>query len=216
MLVDVWKRAAEIATIISGISGLYVIFKPQVAGTLSQLPLSAPANLPVVILGICIISASVINLVATRQKPALPTVDTQASQQSQTEHTSSTRAPIEIVPIAVSAALALLGSKTVLPDGREVISCTREGIQALFKANTIDQFNRLLRGQWLKMSGTLEENHGGGRIYLEAFDPMIWLKFAEGWEEHLSTLPKGSSITFRGKLKGADSTSVHLQDCELL
>ena len=66
---DVWKRSAEIATIVSGVSGLYVLLKPQVAGTLSRVPLTAPDNLPVVILGASIICASVLNFIALRRKP---------------------------------------------------------------------------------------------------------------------------------------------------
>ena len=66
------------------------------------------------------------------------------------------------------------------------------------------------------MTANIRENHGQGRVYLDQDSPMIVLRFAKGWEEQLSTLNRGSSITFRGKMKAADNTWIDFEQCELV
>jgi hypothetical protein len=107
-------------------------------------------------------------------------------------------------------------SQTTHPDGRTIINCTPEDLQAFYRASTIDQTTRLLTGKWLKMSGKVDNVHGDARVYLEHHSPMIVLRFAKGWEEQLSMLRRGSSVTFRGKIKGVDSLSIDLEECELV
>jgi hypothetical protein len=40
-----------------------------------------------------------------------------------------------------------------LPDGRTIITTSPEDLQSAFRSNTRDQFNRLLGGKWVKLSG---------------------------------------------------------------
>ena len=62
----------------------------------------------------------------------------------------------------------------------------------------------------------IKDNHGNGRVYLKQNFPSVVLQFEKGWEEQLSALPLGSSVTIRGKMLGADSLSIQLEECELL
>lgn len=199
---DPWKRSAEVANIVSAAVALYVLFKPQGGAAVSQVPIQAPANLPLVILCIAFFSASVLNVIALRKKSS---------------------ASIEHKPAGGSTpAEALIpqpsfgGAQTVLPDGRTIISCSLEDLKAVYDNNTKDNFNRLLGGKWLKLSGNIKDNHGNGRVYLKQNFPSVVLQFEKGWEEQLSALPLGSSVTIRGKMLGADSLSIQLEECELL
>ncbi len=100
--------------------------------------------------------------------------------------------------------LLLFKTTTVtLPDGRQIINCTTEDLQAVYRANTIDQTNRILCENWVKLSGKLNENYGSGFVVLE-YDspPVIALRFEKDWFEPLSVLRPGSSMTIRGKITG--------------
>jgi hypothetical protein len=46
--------------------------------------------------------------------------------------------------------------------------------------------------------------------------PMIVLQFGKSWDEQLSILPHGSSVTIRGKMGSASLAAIHLEECELL
>ena len=132
---------------------------------------------------------------------------------------SGTRTNMRRSPIGVSTASIphpIFGAPTVLPDGHEISSCTPEDIQAVYHANTIDQFNRLLGGKWFKMSGKINQNHGKGLIFLEQHSPLIVLQFGKGWDEQLSLLPRGSDVTFRGKLMASNLGAIELHECEVL
>jgi hypothetical protein len=111
----------------------------------------------------------------------------------------------------------LFDAHTVLPDGRAVISCSPEDLQVAHHNSTIDQFNRLLGGKWVKIYGKIEENYGNGLVFLTTQEyPMIVLQFGKGWDEQLSILPRGSSVTIRGKMGIASLAAIHLEECELL
>jgi hypothetical protein len=123
-----------------------------------------------------------------------------------------------------SAADAAFGTTLpTLPDGREIISCSPEDLRKIYRANTIDQTNRILRGKWVRMSVEIQDNHGQGELLLKhgsplrlVSGPLIFLKFAEGWMEQLSTLARGSKVTIRGRIRDADILHIQLVDCELL
>jgi len=108
------------------------------------------------------------------------------------------------------------GVNTTLPDGRAIISCSLEDLGDAYHKNTIDQFNRLLSGKWIKTSGRIGENHGNGQVWLSNADPIFVLQFAEGWSDQLSPLGRGATITVRGKILKADYSGVRLEECELL
>ena len=159
-------------------------------------PAVSPESLPTVALCVSVFSAAVLNLIALRRRP------------------SSLVEPVgDILP---SIPQISFGPKTVLPDGRTIISCSLKELQMAHSDNTIDQFNRLLGGKWIKTSGAIENNHGDGKVYLTSGAPLIILQFADGWIEQLSMLPRGSRVTIRGKVKDADILAIDLCECELL
>ena len=108
-----------------------------------------------------------------------------------------------------------------LPDGRTIITSSPEELQATFRANTIPQFNRLLSGKWIKMSVRVEDIWSGGRIYAPQAPPpdppmgMI-LQFSKGWDDELSKLARGSTVTVRCRITEARPSSIGLDACELL
>jgi hypothetical protein len=105
----------------------------------------------------------------------------------------------------------------VLPDGRAIINSTPEDLRAAFHNSTVDQFNRLLGGKWIKLSGKIQDNLGNGTVMLLApSPPSIFLDFGKAWEDQLSTLPRGSSVTIRGKMGPARPSWIILVECELL
>jgi hypothetical protein len=199
---DLWKRSAEVANIVSAAVALYVLFKPK-AAAVSQVPAQTLDNIPLVILCIAFFSASVLNVIALRKKTGA----------SIGENVESAARP---TPIGVlSSQQRFGGAQTVLPDGRTIISCSLKDLKAAYDDNTREQFNRLLGGKWLKFSGSIRDNYGR-QLRLEQSFPQVWLQFGEGWEEQLSALPRGSSVTIRGQMLGADSISIQLKECELL
>lgn len=109
------------------------------------------------------------------------------------------------------------GYLIVLPDGREVVSCEQGDLRAAYKANTIDQCNRLLCGRWVKLFGDINQNFGKGHIILEYSEsPMLSLRFSEHWIEQLSCLTRGSTVTFRGRIFEVDQISINIRDCEMV
>jgi len=121
--------------------------------------------------------------------------------------------PPPTIPISTSQDF---GVQTVLPDGRAIISCSLEDLQAAFHKNTLDQFNRLLAGRWVKISGKIHENHGNGQIWLSNNGLYFVLQFAKGWNEQLSVLGRGVAVTVRGKIVQAQISAIYLDNCELL
>jgi len=108
-------------------------------------------------------------------------------------------------------------TQMVLPDGRTIISCGIEDLQLAFQRNTIDQYNRLLGGKWIKTSGKIQDNLGNGIIVFQTQNsPSIFLKFGRAWEEQLSVLQRGAGVTIRGKMAPAEPGSIMLVECELL
>jgi hypothetical protein len=109
------------------------------------------------------------------------------------------------------------GAQMVLPDGRTIISCSPEDLQSAFRTNTKDQFNRLLSGKWIKISGKIEDNLGNGTvIIITEGSPNIFLHFGRAWEDQLSVLSRGLSVTIRGKIAPAQIGYISLIECELL
>lgn len=111
------------------------------------------------------------------------------------------------------------GTRMALPDGRTIISLTPEELQAAHDRNTAEQFNRLLGGVWIKISGKVINNYGRGIVFLtltEGRDPSLMLHFGKAWDEQLAALPRGSSVTIRGKVQGTDGSTIRLYECELL
>jgi hypothetical protein len=200
---DLWKRSAEVANIVSAAVALYVLFKPK-AEAVSQVPAQTLDNIPLVILCIAVFSASVLNAVALRKKSGVSIGENLES--------AATPTPIGVL----SSQQRFGGAQTVLPDGRTIISCSLKDLIAAYNDNTQEQFNRLLGGKWLKLSGSIRDNYGNGQLRLEQGFPHVVLQFGEGWEEQLSALPRGSSVTIRGQMLGSDSISIQLKECELL
>jgi hypothetical protein len=120
------------------------------------------------------------------------------------------------VPVANTPQLSGFDAQTILPDGRAINSCSLEFLARMYRENTLDRFNRLLAGNWIKISGKIDDNHGNGLVYLVHTSPLIRLQFAKGWEEQLSVLKRGSSITVRGKVLAASGSAIGLGECELL
>jgi hypothetical protein len=200
---DLWKRSAEVANIVSATVALYVLFKPK-AEAVSQVPAQTFDNIPLVTLCIAFFSASVLNFIALRTKAGA----------SIGENVGSAARP---TPIGELSSQQRFGdAQTVLPDGRTIISCSLKDIKAVYDDNTREQFNRLLGGKWLKFSGSIRDNDGNGQLRLEQSFPHVLLQFGKGWEEQLSVLPRGSSVTIRGQMLGADPISIELKECELL
>jgi len=126
-----------------------------------------------------------------------------------------------VMPASKPQALSeVLPPPITLPDGRAIYSCSVKDIVAIHRANTTDQTSRLLVGRWVKLTGTIGDNRGKGVVYLDAIDgdprPFLVLQFVKGWEEHLSTLGRGSSITSRGQIVQLDITHIYLERCELV
>jgi hypothetical protein len=119
--------------------------------------------------------------------------------------------PLSDLPVTAG----VLAPTVILPDGRAISNCSLEDLEALYKANTIDQANRLLTGKWIKLSGKVFNNFGKGKVFLVS-DPIITLHFAEGWEDQLSTLKRGSEVTLRGQIVEVDHNSINLRGCELV
>ncbi len=105
---------------------------------------------------------------------------------------------------------------TTLPDGREIHSCTPEDLRSVYRDNTLDQTNRLLIGKWVKLSSRIDNNHGGGKVYLEKGRPLILLHFDNVWFDQLATLGRGSSVTVRGQIAPSEIFGMNIQNCELL
>jgi hypothetical protein len=110
------------------------------------------------------------------------------------------------------------GTPMDLPDGRTILSISPDDLQAAHHNNTVDQFNRLLGGRWIKISGKIRNTYGNGLVFLKLTEdyPLIVLHFGKGWYEPLSVLPLGSSMTIRGKVEGTDGVYINLSECELL
>jgi hypothetical protein len=119
--------------------------------------------------------------------------------------------------------LDVLPPGVTLPDGRTISTCRLEDLIAIYKENTTDQANRLLVGKWIKFSGEVHDNQGDGSVYIVhsgifgmPSPVLVWLQFGKGWEEPLSTLRRGSSITARGQIVRVSSAVIRLERCELL
>lgn len=66
---DLWKRSAEIANIVSAAVAVYVLVRPQSGAVVNQVPIQTPApdNLPLVVLCISVFSAAVLNFIALQR-----------------------------------------------------------------------------------------------------------------------------------------------------
>jgi hypothetical protein len=111
-----------------------------------------------------------------------------------------------------------LGTQMVLLDGRVVISCSFKALDKVFRANTVDQFDRAFVGKWIKLSGEVDDNLGHGEVLLDHIPggPIVDLQFEKGWEEQLSHLARGSTITIRGKIAQVGIGAIWVSGCELL
>lgn len=198
------KRLAEIANIISAAVALYLLIKPQ-SGVSLSIP-NIAGNLPLVILCLSVVGAAVLNFAALRQKTS--TSNEQKSIQDDPPTTGGTLAPSANFPAA-------FGKPTILPDGREVVSCTPKDLQALYRTHTIVQISRLFSGKWLKLYGKID-NISGPRLFMDSVHPMVVLTFDVAWAEQLSTLTRESSVTIRDKMAKADHATFTLAECELL
>ena len=108
-------------------------------------------------------------------------------------------------------------AQMVLPDGRTIITTTPEELQAAFRLGTIAQFNRLLGGKWVKISGNVSENFGGrSYVLLTQESPRIGLLFGKEWDGQTSQLARGSIVTVRCKVGAAHVDLIDLVECEPL
>ena len=55
------------------------------------------------------------------------------------------------------------GVSMILPDGRAIIASNPHDLQTARRNNTMDGFNRLLGGKWIRLSGKIEDNLGNGK-----------------------------------------------------
>lgn len=216
---DVWKRLAEAANIVSAFIAVYLLLKPSVSGTagqaVNQVPVHAPVNTPLVVLCISVFCASVLNFIALRRKLEIrPSVAPEQPAPVSVENTA-----VADQPASVDTMPLQFGTQTVLPDGRVITSCTLEDLITAFKQKTNYQFNKAFRGKWVKISGQIDDSHGDGRVYLKTptgSPTLTRLRFGKGWEGALSELSRGATITIRGKFGESDSSALRLDECELL
>jgi hypothetical protein len=115
----------------------------------------------------------------------------------------------------------LFGVQTTLPDGRVVISCTINEIQAAFDTYTVAQINRAVVGKWIKLSGTIQNVNAASNIGVwvtlqSNVSISIFFIFENSWFEQLHALPRGRSVTIRGEARKAESTTLQVAKCELL
>jgi hypothetical protein len=134
----------------------------------------------------------------------------------QTRNLAPSPNPVGNVPPPSTPPPSGFDAQTTLPDGRVINSCSLEYLARTHRENTLDQFNRLLGGKWIKISGKIDDNHGNGLVYLMHSSPLIRLQFAKGWEQQLSLLGRGSTVIVRGKVSAASGAAIVLGECELL
>jgi hypothetical protein len=198
--VDIWKRLAELSNIASAAIAIILLFKQRGEPLPSQVPTQTPDHPPLVILCIVVVSSSLLNSMALqrmssaliKQKPAGAILSGGIPQPS------------------------AFGSPAILPDGRKVISCSLEDLLVAYNDMTKDQFNRLLAGKWIKLTGKMKDNDGNGQVTLASDSAIIRLQFGKGWEESLAVLRRGSSMTIRGKIVDVGDLAIRFADCELL
>jgi len=212
---DIGKRSAEVANIVSGVIAIYLLVKPQGGAPVSQPPSHAIDSLPLpfVILCVSVLMASFLNFLALRRKPDSP------MEENRIVKRALDKVPVgDPVPVAPSDVPLGFGGMMTLPDGRSVISCTMEELATEYRNYTKDQFNRRLAGRWVKVSGEIRDIHSDGDVWLKWVQGVATkLEFGQGWSESLSTLRRGGTVTFRGKIAEASvGEYIIIGKCELL
>jgi hypothetical protein len=104
---------------------------------------------------------------------------------------------------------------------RELTGFYRQGNTSIQAARLAEPY----LGKWLKLSGTVSDIRdvfvaGKSLVTLKEFsirnEEYVLLFFSQEWIEHLSTMRAGDSINAIGKVGSIDSTTVTLQDCEIV
>lgn len=216
---NLWTRTAEAANIVSAVIAVYLLVKPQGGAPVSQVPIHVWDNLPLMILCVSVLVAAVLNVIVLRRKSgaSLNVVGQRRARTAALEGLVHREPDSAQSPSIISSPQpAPFGVPTVLPDGRIVISCSHEDLQAAFRDHTMDLIHRVLDGKWIKISGNIKEIYSDGLVFLAHGFPIVLLRFGKGWQEQLSDLRRGSSVTIRGKMMDVDPQGIRLGECELL
>jgi hypothetical protein len=183
------------------------------------LPAGISAGLSVLGIGVMVYAFILLSkrTSADQRNPADSSGGVPISVPSEPARTHDTVAP---VPAANPKPTDVLRPTVLLPDGRAISSSSQQELTAIYRANTTDQASRLLVGKWIKFSGKVRDNHGKGSVFLASIDaepcPVILLGFGEHWEEQLSALQRGCSVTVRGQIVRVGNSHIGLENCELL